>query len=246
MKRWQVVVTGLAAYGFWLVMIAPASLLDAGLQLASEGKLRLVEAQGSVWLGTGQIEIRDAEGRSDVAQSVAWQILPGSLLTGHIAYRVRLAQAAAFPVTLAWSGITLERAEISLPATALGVLSPKLVALGLTGDLALHIPYLAVGRNTIQGNATLAWHDAGSVLTRIAPLGNYELNYSAAEGGVNVLLRTLQGPLLLEGKGNWANGARPGLLVMAQVPPQYQQQLDPLLRLIAVERGAGSFALQLK
>jgi len=33
---------------------------------------------------------------------------------------------------------------------------------------------------------------------------------------------------------------------MARVRPQHQQQLVPLLRLIAVERGDGSFELQLK
>ena len=57
-------------------------------------------------------------------------------------------------------------------------------------------------------------------------------------------LRTLAGPLQLDGKGTWANGAAPNLLATARVPPQHQEQLSPLFRLIAIERGAGVFELQ--
>jgi hypothetical protein len=56
-------------------------------------------------------------------------------------------------------------------------------------------------------------------------------------------LRTLEGPLQLEGKGTWSNGAPPSFLVTARVPAQHQQQLAPLLGLIAVERGVGRFEL---
>jgi hypothetical protein len=38
-------------------------------------------------------------------------------------------------------------------------------------------------------------------------------------------------------------GAAPRFLITARVPAQYQEQLAPLLRLIAVEHGAGSFEL---
>ena len=98
----------------------------------------------------------------------------------------------------------------------------------------------------MQGNVTLQWRDAGSVLTPISPLGDYELNLDAEGAAVHVLLRTIQGPLQLDGKGSWANGDNPDFLAIARVPPQHQQQLGPLLRLIAVERSAGSFELQLK
>jgi general secretion pathway protein N len=59
-------------------------------------------------------------------------------------------------------------------------------------------------------------------------------------------LRTIQGPLRLDGKGSWTHGDSPAFLAMARVPAQHQQQLAPLLRLIAVERGERCFELQLK
>ncbi len=247
MKRWSLPAIGLGAYALGVITTAPATLVDAGLQRASDGRLRLAEAQGTLWSGSGQIEIRDSGGRTGVAKSFAWRILPESLLRGHLVCEVELERAAKpFPVTISLSRIELANADISLPATALGLGVPKLAPLGLTGDILLHVASLSIERKQMQGNVTLQWRDAGSVLTPISPLGDYELNLDAEGATVHVLLRTIQGPLQLDGKGSWANGDNPDFLAIARVPPQHQQQLGPLLRLIAVERSAGSFELQLK
>ncbi len=77
----------------------------------------------------------------------------------------------------------------------------------------------------------------------LSPWGDYELRLDGEDTTVHAYLRTIQGPLRLDGKGSWTHGDSPAFLAMARVPPQHQQQLAPLLRLIAVERGAGSFEL---
>ena len=55
---------------------------------------------------------------------------------------------------------------------------------------------------------------------------------------------TIEGPLRLEGIGDWENGRHPVFLATAHVAAQHQQQLGPILRLITVGRGEGSFELQ--
>ena len=247
MKRWHLIVTGLVIYVLGIIATAPATLIDAGLQSISRGKLRLAEAQGTLWSGSGQIEIRDTGGRAGVAKNFAWRMLPESLLHGHLVCEIELDRATrAFPVTISLSRVELANADISLPATALALGVPKLAPLGLTGEILLHVASLSVGRKQMQGNATLQWRDAGSVFTPISPLGDYELNLDADGATAHVLLRTMQGPLQLDGKGTWASGGNPDFIAIARVPPQHQQQLSPLLRLIAVEREAGSFELQIK
>ena len=247
MRRWSLLAIGLGAYALALIATAPATLVDAGLQRASHGRLRLAEAQGTLWSGSGQIEIRDTGGRTGVAKSLAWRVVPESLLRGHLVYEVGLEQATKpFPVTISLSRIEIANAEISLPATVLGLGVPKLAPLGLTGDVLLRVASLSIERKEMQGNATLQWRDAGSVLTPISPLGDYELRLDGEGATVHAYLRTIQGPLRLEGKGSWANGNHPVFLATARVPAQHQQQLAPLLRLIAVERGEGSFELVLK
>jgi general secretion pathway protein N len=152
----------------------------------------------------------------------------------------------AFPVTVSPSGIEIANADISLPAAVLGLGVPRLAALGLTGDMSLHIPRLLLGQRQAWGTLELRLRDAGSAFTPISPLGDYEFNLAANGAEVEVLLQTLQGPLQLDGKGSWAIGNTPDFLAIAQVAPQHLEQLGPLLRLIAVERGAGRFELQFK
>lgn len=247
MKRGHLAAIGLAAYAFAAMVTAPATLIDSGLQRISHGKLRLVEAQGTLWSGSGQIEIRDSGGRTGVARNFAWRMLPESLLRGRLVCEVKLERASKpFPVTISISRIELANADISLPATALGLGVPKLAPLGLTGELLLHVASLSIERKQLQGNATLQWRDAGSVFTSISPLGDYELSLDAKGASNHIVLRTLQGPLQLDGKGSWASGGNPDFMVIARVSPQHQEQLGPLLRLIAVERETGSFELQLK
>ncbi len=246
MKRWQLIAIGLIIYTVAIVATAPATLLDGRLQHASHGRLRLAEAHGTLWSGSGQIEVRDSAGRIGIAKNLAWRFLPESLLRGRLVCEVGLDQSAKrFPVTISLSRIEVANADVSLPATVLGLGLPKLAPLGLTGDVLLHIASLTVERKEMQGNATLLWRDAGSVLTPISPLGDYELRLDGEGATVHAYLRTIQGPLRLEGKGSWANGNNPVFLATAQVAAEHQQQLAPLLRLIAVERGEGNFELRL-
>jgi general secretion pathway protein N len=248
MKHWNQVAVGLVVYALGIIAMAPATLVDAGLQRISDGRLRLVQAQGTLWSGSGQIEIRDSGGRTGVTKSLAWHLQAESLLRGHMACEVQLGQAStAFPVTISLSGIELANADFNLPATALGLGVPKLAPLGLTGDILLHIASLKIGHTQVQSKATMQLREAGSVFMPISPLGDYELNLDDDGATINVLLRTTkEGPLQLDGKGSWATGNNPDFLAIAHVLPQHLEQLGPLLRLIAVERGAGRFELQLK
>lgn len=246
MKRRSLLAIGLGAYAFALIATAPATLIDAGLQRASHGRLRLAEAHGTLWSGSGQIEIRNTGGRTGVAKRLAWRVAPESLLRGHLICEVELDPSAKrFPVTISLSRIEIANAEISLPAAVLGLGVPKLAPLGLTGEVMLRVASLSIERRQMQGNATLQWRDAGSVLTQISPLGDYELRLDGEGTTVHAYLRTLEGPLRLDGKGSWASGNNPVFLATARIPPQHQQALGPLLRLIAVERDEGRFDLQL-
>ncbi|MFY9327465.1 MAG: type II secretion system protein N [Georgfuchsia sp.] len=247
MRRWRLTGLGLVAYALGLIATAPATLIDARLEQSSAGALRLAEASGTLWSGTGLIEIRDANRSRGIAKSIAWNIRPAYLLRGKLRYEVTLDHAAQhFPVTVSPSQIEVISASINLPAATLGLGVPQLAPLGLSGDMLLNIPRLAFRRDSVQGNATLQWRGAGSAFTRVSPLGDYELRLEGDGATVKGSLRTLQGPLQLDGEGSWSNNRNPVFSGTARIPPQHKQQLAPLLRMIAVERGDGSFALQLK
>lgn len=244
--RWTAVAFGLGAFAAALIALAPATLIDARLAGASGGRLRLASAEGSLWSGTGWLEVRDAEGKAGVAKRIVWRLLPRSLLRGRLVAEVGLGPAAKpFPVAISLSQVEISNAGIRLPAAALGLGMPKLAPFRLTGDVLVKIPHLFIERGRVRGEATLQWRAAGSALTPISPLGDYEVHFKAVGPAVHAALRTIEGPLELEGKGSWSSGAPPSFFATAHVPLQHQERLAPLLRLFAVQRGAGTFELQL-
>ena len=113
----------------------------------------------------------------------------------------------------------------------------------LTGEVLVSVPHLSFSRGRIDGEATLRWLAAGSALTPISPLGEYEVRFTAGGPALNATLSTLHGPLQLDGEASWSSGGAPRFLATARVAAQEQAQLAPLLRLIAVERAAGVFEL---
>lgn len=245
MKRWQLFAFGLGIYLLALMVTAPATWADVMLQNVSGGRLQLADARGSLWSGSGQLLIRDAVGRIGVARPLAWRLRPAALLRARLVCDVDFgAPSRPFPVTLSWSQIELADADITLPALTLGYIAPKLASLELSGDVRLQIQDLAISRHNVRGDATLQWRNAGSALSPVLPLGDYQLHLAGAGNGGRVTLTTLKGPLKLHGQGSWAAGSAPAFAVNAIVPAEYRQRLEPFLRLIAVKQVDGSFAMQ--
>jgi general secretion pathway protein N len=245
-RRWYCAI-GIGIFFAVLSANIPATFVDSALSRPSAGKLRLVEARGTLWSGEGQLEIRDTNGLVGVAKPVSWQALPWSLIRGHLVFNIVLDQSPkSFPVAISFSRIEITEANISLPAVALGLAVPTLAPLGLGGQVSLHISQAFVQQNSVRGNATVQWRAARSTLTPVAPFGDYELTIESDGEMPHTTLRTLQGPLQIDGKDSPASDGQRMFLVTLSVPADLQQQMVPLLRLIAVERSPGLFELKVK
>lgn len=247
MKRWTLILTALGLYATVLLATAPATLIDRGLRDASQGRMRLAQASGTLWSGTGQLQSRDPRGRAGLSEGVKWRLRNINPWRAGLSFRVELDSGLrAFPLGLSWSELEVADAEFSLPALALGQLLPQLAPLGLSGEAHVQIPRMAIGTRSARGNAALQWRQAGSALTPVSPLGDYELRLQAHGSSGRSTLTTLQGPLQLDGRGSWGQGQRPQFLATARMPAPLKPQLAPFLRLVAVERGDGSFEWRLK
>jgi general secretion pathway protein N len=245
-RRWQLIAFGLGVYALGILATAPATLIDASLRQASDGRIRLAEAHGTVWSGRGQIELLDPKRRAGIAKPVAWRLRPASLLSGKLHYEVSLGHSGGpFPATISFSRIGVTNANIELPAAVLGLVEPQLASLELAGDVLVRIARLSLARGAMEGSGTLQWRGAGSALAPVSPLGDYELRFKGDGAAVRASLRTLKGPLQVDGEGTWTGGHHLKFRGTARIPTQHRQKLAPLLRLIAVERGDGVFTLQL-
>lgn len=246
-KCWPLLAAVVGIYALALFATAPATLSDGALRRASGGRLGLAEARGTLWSGSGQIEVRDPAGRVGLSERLAWRLRPGYLLRAQLRYDVELSRGSRpFPVTISRSGIELANTDIALPAQALSLGLPRLAPLELTGELNLRIARLAFERGATRGDAALQWRTAGSGFSPVWPLGDYELHWEGQGPQGRATLRTLKGPLQLQGQGSWTIGQPPAFAATADAPPEIRQQLAPLLRMIAVERGPGHFVLQLR
>jgi general secretion pathway protein N len=206
--------------------------------------LRLAEARGSVWSGSGQLELLDPQRESGIVKAVSWRVLPGSLWRGHLAYDVLLADAVSpARLTLSPSRIEIANVLVELPASVIGFAVPRLAPARLTGDLSISAAQFAVERRDMRGSATVRWRNAGAALTGVAPLGEYEMRIDSDEQGARASLATLRGPLELKGQGSWRPQTRPAFSATAHVPPAYADQIAPLLRLLASQSGDGTFQL---
>lgn len=233
------------AYLSVLIIHFPATWMDARLAEASQGMLRIADAQGSVWSGSGSLEVRDQGQRIGNLQRLHWRLLPDALLHGRLAFEGRFGSSDR-PLRLSVhpTGVELTGATVELPAAIIGLAVPRLSTLELGGQLLLKIDRLRMGRGRLEGDASVDWQGARSALTPVSPLGNYAMQFRSDGALANVTLRTLQGPLQLEGQGVWPNGDHPVFSGHARVPPALRQQLTPLLRLITVESSAGNFQFQ--
>jgi general secretion pathway protein N len=244
--RWRLLAFGLAVYAVALIASAPATLLDARVQRASDGHLRLVEARGTLWSGSAQLEARGATGSGGFVIPLTWQLSARSLLRARLVYGLALGSSPSrSELTLSPSQIEVANLDVTVPAQMLGTAVPKLGVLKLAGELGLQCARLEVGPGRFSGDITMQWRNAGSALTAVSPLGEYELRVLGNGSSVRVTLRTLKGPVQLVGGGAWALGTQPALTATAQIPEADRAQLVPLMQLIAVQRGPGTFELKL-
>ncbi len=240
--RFSALLLAVCVYAVQLAATAPATLADAALDQASGGRVRLAEATGTLWSGAGKLQILDARRRTGSVKTLAWRLLPASLFHGRadveFATDEDLFTVAVFP-----SHIEANDVRLTLPVAALGLIVPNIAPLEPTGELLLHAAHLSMSPGALRGSATLLWRSAGSALSPVSPLGDYEIDAQADGDSGKAVLKTVSGPLRLEGRGSWTPGRAPSLLVTARVEPRYREQMQPFLRLVAVDRGDGSFEL---
>ena len=244
MNRVPLVVAGIWLYSTLLLLTAPATLVDAGLDHFSAGRVRLVAAQGSLWTGSGQVELRNTADGALFHTSVHWQPDPGAWLSARLGWRVTISghvQPALVAARL--RRIELSNFRLDLPAAAATAVLPAMVGYGLGGVLQLHVDSFAFGADA-GGTATVKWQDASTALAPVVPLGSYDFLLAGSGGNLALSLRTLAGPLQLDGQGtaNAGQGLKYG--IVATLPAAELEQLTPFLQLVAVETADGSFLLQ--
>ena len=227
---------------------APARWVAAWVHDASAGHVNLLDAQGSVWQGSGRLMLAGGAGsQGGVAMPgrLRWQLRPalgGLKLEAHAA--CCMAQALKVRSHFWWGGwsMAVEDHQSNWPASLLAGLGTPWNTIAAEGNLALASRGLSLewseGRMALSGTLQIDAQDMASRLTTINPMGSYRLLLA---GGplVSLNLQTLQGSLQLSGAGQWVGG-RLRFEGVASAAPERQDALSNLLNIIGRRDGARS------
>jgi general secretion pathway protein N len=239
-----------------LIAFAPASWLANRLAAATDGRLLLTEARGTVWGGsavlvlTGGPDSRDASalpGR--LHWDLGWHGLGLELrlrqaccIQGQMALRIRPGFGRVQMTLVPPAGSAAGTPYAQWPAAWLSGLGTPWNTLQLGGMLQLASRDLrlesAQGRWQMHGAADLLLMDASSRVSTLDTLGSYKLSLAGADNGITQInLNTLQGGLQLNGNGQWAAG-KVRFRGEAHAAPGTEAALNNLLNIIGRRQGA--------
>ncbi len=238
-----------------LLVTAPANWVAQALQRASGQHLLLADARGTLWAGSAFVVLSGGPGSrtaSALPGRLHWVLglAPGDWR----ALQLELRQDCCIHDTLRLRiepgpgrlriGVPAQPAPLGQwPLAWLSGLGAPFNTLRLDGRAQLSATGLSLervqGRWLVAGAATLDLQDLSSALATIAPLGGYRLSFSGSSGtgSTQVRLQTLQGPLRLDGSGQWTGGAL-RFRGQARAEPGSEAMLNNLLNLLGQRQGA--------
>ena len=254
MKRWTLAGALLGAVAA-VTAYAPAAWLAEAVNEATDQRLMLADARGTVWRGSAVVVLTGGAGSRDasaLAGRLQWTLgLDGTVL----ALRARQACCIQGELMLRLRpGLGRLRVELPVPAGATQLLgqwpAAWLAGLGTpwntlqpSGTLALSSGGFAAdavqGRWTFSGRAELELRSMASSLSTLEVLGSYRLSLQGDERGdaARLQLSTSDGALQLVGSGSWT-ASRLHFTGQASAAPGSESALSNLLNIIGRRQGA--------
>lgn len=221
----------------------PAAWLAQLVERQTGGRLTLGDPQGSLWHGSAFV------GGAATASGAVTPLLPGRF-TWHISplvvigvVQVKLenpeALTQAVDLTGNWWQWQVSPASLRLPAEGLSGLGAPLNTIAPSGTMRLTWSALQLVRNgpvlDLNGRTTLEMTDMASRLSFIRPIGSYAMAFDWHGQQAQLSLRSISGPLLLDGSGALEHG-RLRFSGQAQAAPGYEEKLASLLNLLGQRR----------
>lgn len=257
MKRWALL--GIAAGALVaLVAFAPAAWLAGSVARATDERLLLAEARGTVWQGSAVLVLTGGAGSRDASAlpgRLHWRL---GLDGGALALRLRQACCLNGELLLRVSpGIGRLRLELppgqnaalgQWPASWLAGLGTPWNTLQLSGSVQLSSPGLWLeqvqGRWRFNGRAELLLGSMASRLSTLDTLGSYRMSIhgdAAGEQAAALQLLTTSGALQLSGSGQFLGPSASSSLRFrgqASAEPGSEAVLSNLLNIIGRRQGA--------
>lgn len=240
------VLAGMISIALTTLVFLPATWMAAIVETQTGGRLTLGDAQGSLWRGSAFIG--GAAGRNDPVTPLlpgrfSWRLSPMVLL-GSLDAELKNTAALSQPVMLtgSWRQWQISPAAITLPAERLAALGAPFNTIQPSGQMRLSWAPLQLaqrdGAIELTGSMNLEISDIASRMSPVKPLGDYNLAFDLQGQQATVLLKTLHGPMLLDGAGMFSNGYMQ-FSGTAQAEAGHDERLANFLNLLGQRRRIG-------
>lgn len=199
-SAWLGGVAGLVAA---LACFAPAQWLASGIESASDGKVLLTQARGTVWSGSAQLVLAGGEGSAGalaLPSRLSWQLTP-VWLGAELALQAPCCiptkpDAHGLQASIVLQGMSSAAWRVSgrvttLPAQLLSGLGSPWNTLQLAGDLGLDTNASSIGWSgvwsfdkglqSLAGSANIEALQLQTALSTVRPLGSYRITLMGSQ-----------------------------------------------------------------
>jgi general secretion pathway protein N len=214
---------------------APAAWVGDWLQ--AQGRLRLIDARGTVWSGSALLGLSDGRQVMLVPGRLSWKIGLAAIASGRVTADLsHPALSAPLAVSLTAKSIALKAGQAELPAALLVALGAPFNTVRPGGALGLRWTDVEFKGGVLAGNVQIDWREAQSALSTVAPLGSYRLQVTGAGDTARLQLDTVRGPLRLQGSGT-VKGGRVSFKGLASADPEMRPALIGLIGVLGSRVG---------
>jgi len=201
--RWLLAV-GCAAFLAALLWNPPAAIVAYAIERLSGQALQLRAPTGSAWKGIGRLYARQRSGEHVDLGPLSWTTRPARALLGKLPVDLAIGGSGGnLRVELSAGTVTVRGLNLELPGRLMASLVPALEGLGPLGQLRIGSENLRLESGSYYGVVALEWRPMQLSRLRGVVLGSHVARLRGAGENVDVELTTLEGPLRLNGTGNW-------------------------------------------
>jgi general secretion pathway protein N len=257
--RWAAIGAAVGAV-VGLVAFVPAGWLAKGMATATDGRVLLTDARGTLWRGSALPVLTGGEGSRDAAalpDRLEWRLgLSGLSPQLHLRQACCLRGEVRAVITPGWGRMALRVLPDQTtqgttigqwPAALLTGLGTPWNTMQMGGTLRLTSPGMTIetvqGRTRFTGDATLDIAHVSSRVSMLETLGSYRLTLRGdADNSVpaRMNLITVDGALRLTGAGEWGGAGGLRFRGEAEAAAGTEPALNNLLNIIGRRQGARS------
>ncbi len=238
---------GLVGIVVTVIAAAPASFADSALGAVTNGRVRLAEAEGTIWRGSGRLVLADLSAAAAELRSTAGVAIPGRvhwsiralpLLVGQFDARIGF-DGMAQPVRVngGYDEIRIAGGTLGLPSVDLSRLGSPWNTVRPSGALHLAWENLVIRDGGLDGHARIELRDASSAMTPVRPLGSYRVDVVGRGRRAELSIATMSGPLQLQGNGTFDPNAGLRFTAEASAGSRERMRLESFLGLMGRREG---------